>query len=357
MAATTTASASAASAAQLASARRRSMRNYVLRRLGLYLLTIWAAVTLAFLLFRIMPGDPISILLSQLSLLEGKRQVGAENIVMTYRALFGLDQPIHVQYVLFIRNIFSGFDFGPSFVAFPTKAQELIGRQLPWTVILFSTSMMLAWLIGTALGTLVGWMRRTRLASIASGLLTLLQITPVYLLAIALIIVLGYRLGWLPTGRPYDAHLQPAFTWEFLSSVVRHMILPMLSMVLVWGAAWGMGMRQLIISILGEDYLSYAKAKGLRPGVILKDYAFRNALLPQIAGLAIALGSTLNGAYIVEVIFGIPGLGELFVRAMAVRDYNVMQGVVVLSMVGVLTAGLIVDLSLPLLDPRIRVSH
>jgi len=357
MTATPAASGATTAAARMVSARRRHMRNYVLRRLGLYLFTVWAAVTLAFVLFRIMPGDPIAILLSQLSLLEGKQQAGAENLVMTYRALFGLDQPIHVQYVLFIRNLFSGFDFGPSFVAFPTRAQELIGRQLPWTVILFSVSMVLAWLAGTALGALIGWMRRNRLASVASGLLTLLQITPVYLLAIALIVVLGYRLGWLPTGRPYDSHLQPALTWEFLGSVVRHMILPMLSMVLVWGASWAMGMRQLIISILGEDYLSYAKAKGLRPAVILKDYAFRNALLPQIAGLAIALGSTLNGAYIVEVIFGIPGLGELFVRAMAVRDYNVMQGVVVLSMVGVLTAGLIIDLSLPLFDPRIRVAH
>jgi peptide/nickel transport system permease protein len=352
-----TPAAPAATAAGMASARRRHMRNYVLRRLGLYLVTVWAAVTLAFVLFRLMPGDPIAILLSQLSLLEGKQQAGAENIVTTYRALFGLDQPIHLQYILFIRNIFSGFDFGPSFVAFPTKAQVLIARHLPWTVILFTISMMLAWFSGTALGALIGWMRRNRLASIAAGILSFLQIMPVYLLAIALIVILGYRLGWLPTGRPYDSHLQPAFTWEFLSSVARHMILPMLSMVLVWGAAWAMGMRQLIISILGEDYLGYAKAKGLRPGVILKDYAFRNALLPQIAGLAIALGSTLNGAYIVEVIFGIPGLGELFVRAMAVRDYNVMQGVVILSMVGVLTAGLVVDLSLPLLDPRIRVAH
>jgi len=340
-----------------ASARRRGARNYVLRRIGLYLLTVWAAITLAFILFRIMPGDPISILLAQLSILEGKQQVGAQNIVATYRAMFGLDDPIYIQYVAFLRNIVTGFDFGPSFVQFPTRAQELIARHLPWTVLLFSTSMLLAWIIGTAIGTVVGWMRRTRLASLTSAFLTLLQVTPVYLMALALIIIFGYRLGWLPTGKPYDAHLQPALTWEFISSVMWHMVLPMLSMVLVWGAAWGMGMRQLVISILGEDYLVYAKAKGLSPRIVLKDYAFRNALLPQVAGLAIALGATLNGAYIVEIIFGIPGLGELFVKAMAVRDYNVMQGVVILSMIGVLTMGLVVDLSLPLLDPRIRVAQ
>ncbi len=344
--------------AQTAAARRRGVRDYFLRRIGLFFLTAWAAITLAFLLFRLMPGDPVSIMLAQLSLAQGKNQAeGAQQIVASYRAMFGLDLPIYVQYVYFFRNVLSGFNFGPSFVAFPTPAQTLIFRQLPWTIGLFTTSMLLAWGLGTALGTAIGWLRRTRLASLAAGVLTLLQITPVYLLAVALIVFLGYRLHWLPTGRPYDAHLQRAFTWEFISSVLQHMVLPVLSMVLVWGASWAMGMRQLIISVLGEDYLVYARAKGLAPGTILKDYAFRTALLPQVAGLAIALGATLNGAYIVEVVFGIPGLGELFVKAMAVRDYNIMQGIVLISMLGVLFAGLIVDLALPLLDPRIRVTQ
>ncbi len=336
-------------------ARRRAVRTYILKRFGLFLLTAWAAITLAFMLFHLMPGDPISIMLAQLSLAQGKQVAeGSQLIVNTYRRMFGLDQPIYVQYVLFFRNVLNGLDFGPSFVAFPTSAQTLILRQLPWTVGLFTTSMILAWALGTAIGTVIGWLRRSRFASVAAGILTLLQIAPVYLLAVALIIFLGYRLGWLPTGRPYDPQLQRAFTWEFISSVLRHMVLPVFSMVLVWGGAWAMGMRQLIISVLGEDYFAYAKAKGLAPRTILKDYAFRNALLPQVAGLAIALGATLSGAYIVEIIFGIPGLGELFVRAMAVRDYNIMQGIVLLSMLGVLAGGLIVDLILPLLDPRIR---
>ena len=344
-----------APAARAAARRGQAIRTYILRRLGLFVLTAWAAITLAFLLFRLMPGDPVSIMLAQLSLAQGKQQAeGAQTIVATYRTMFGLDQPVYIQYILFFRNVLRGFDFGPSFVAFPTKAQTLILRQLPWTVGLFSSSMLLAWLLGTAAGTAIGWLRRSRFAGLAAGVFTLLQVTPVYLLAVALIIFLGYRLGWLPTGRPYDPQLQRAFTWEFASSVLRHMILPVLSMTLVWGASWAMGMRQLLISVLGEDYLSYAKAKGLSPGVILKDYAFRNALLPQVAGLAIALGATLNGAYIVEVIFGIPGLGELFVRAMAVRDYNIMQGIVLLSMLGVLVGGLVIDLAMPLLDPRIR---
>jgi peptide/nickel transport system permease protein len=161
--------------ADTAAKRRRGMRNYVLRRIGLFLVTAWAAITLAFLLFRLMPGDPISIMLAQLSLAQGKNQAeGAQKIVETYRAMFGLDLPIYVQYIYFFRNILNGFNFGPSFVQFPTQAQALIMRALPWTIGLFSTSMLLAWLLGTIVGTGIGWLRRTRFASLAAGLLTLL---------------------------------------------------------------------------------------------------------------------------------------------------------------------------------------
>ena len=132
------------------------------------------------------------------------------------------------------------------------------------------------------------------------------------------------------------------------------MILPMLSLVLVLGAGWAISMRSLMISVLGEDYLLYAKARGLLPFAVLKDYAFRNAMLPQLAALAITLGTTLTGTYIIEVIFHIPGLGDLFIRALGFRDYNVLQGIMIFSIFAVLTASFIIDLILPLLDPRIR---
>ncbi len=240
---------------------------------------------------------------------------------------------------------------------FPKPAKSVILRSLPWTLGLVSTSVILAWFLGTAWGTFMGWFRRHRLAGLAAALSTLVQVTPVYFVGIGLIILLAYNLGWLPAQHAYEPQLQPAWNAEFLSGVIRHAILPMLSMVLVWTAAWGMGMRQLIISVMGEDFLLYSQAKGLAPGIILRDYAFRNALLPQLAGLAIALGSTLNGAYIIEYIFQYPGLGYTFIIAMGNRDYNVLEGIIILSILGVLAASLIVDLCLPLIDPRIRVSQ
>lgn len=331
--------------------------DYVLRRFGVYIFTVWGAITLSFFVFRLMPGDPMRIVFAQFQEQTGQA-IGTREMAEAYKKLFGLDKPLFIQYFLYLRNVFiGGFDLGPSFIAFPTKARDLVLRQLPWTLSYFTTSMLIAWAIGTGLGALMGWMRRRRLSSIAVVISTLLTITPVYIMAIALIIFVGYQLKLLPPGQPYDPGMTPSWSWEFIRSLLRHAIMPMASMVLVWGASFTIGMRSLMISVLGEDFLIYARAKGLAPATILKDYAFRNALLPQVVGLGIALGATLNGALIIEALFLLPGLGGLFVRAMGIRDFNVMQGVVLISSIAVLTLGLIVDLILPLLDPRIRRSN
>ncbi|MCL4505827.1 MAG: ABC transporter permease [Chloroflexi bacterium] len=333
--------------------------KYILKRIGIYFLTVLGAVTLAFIFFHLMPGDPLSIVFSQLEKTNLGRVTGGAEVAEAYKRLLGLDQPLPVQYLLFLRNVLiGGFDLGPSFVAFPTSTRDVIFRQLPWTIGYFTSAMLIAWLIGTTIGALLGWLRRIGLTSVAVGIATLLNITPVYIIAIAAIIFFGYHLHWLPTGQPYDPGLTP--NWgdiEFIKNVLRHAIMPIASVVLVWGASFSLGMRSLMISVLGEDYLSYAKAKGLTPFMILRDYAFRNALLPQVTALGIALGNTINGVLILEAIFVVPGVGGLFVRAMAIHDFNVMQGVVLLSTVAVLTLSLIVDLLLPFLDPRIRRSN
>jgi peptide/nickel transport system permease protein len=333
---------------------RSAFLKYISRRLGWYVLTLLGSFTLAFIIFHLMPGDPMEILLGNLSRMEGAK-VGTEKIVAYYRQLFGLDRPLYIQYFFFLRNvILRGLDFGPSFMAYPKTARDLIFHQLPWTLGLFTGAMLISWMLGTAVGVFMGWLRRRKLTTLMTGITVLLQATPNYLLAILLIIYVGYILKWLPPFGPYDNGLQPAPTWEFIRSLLIHMVLPMLSLVLVLGAGWAISMRSLMISILGEDYLLYAKARGLLPFAILKDYAFRNAMLPQLAALAITLGTTLTGTYIIEVIFHVPGLGDLFIRALGFRDYNVLQGIVLFSIFAVLTASLIIDLILPLLDPRIR---
>jgi len=329
---------------------------YILRRFGIYLITVWGAVTLAFIFFHSMPGDPFSIIFSALERENIGRVTGGPEVAAAYKRMLGLDQPLFIQYIFFLRNVLiRGFDLGPSFINFPQGTREVIFRQLPWTIGYFTTAMLIAWGIGTLFGALLGWMRRKGFTSVAIAIATLLQITPVYIIAIAAIILLGYQLQWLPTGQPYDPGLMPNWRdWNFIKNVLWHAIMPVSSMVLIWGASFTLGMRSLMISVLGEDYLTYANAKGLSPAIVLRDYAFRNALLPQVTSLGIALGGTINGVLILEAIFVIPGIGGIFIRAMALHDFNVMQGVVLLSIVTVLTLGLIVDLFLPFLDPRIR---
>ncbi len=336
--------------------RYRPLARYLGNRFGVYLFTLWASLSLAFILFRFMPGNPMAMSVTQLQSNAGLI-VGADKAAEYYREKMGLNEPLHIQYLKFLKNmIFGPFDFGHSFVKYPTPVNEVIGRYLPWTLGLFTTSVILAWILGTAIGALLGWMRRSRFASWAIVLTTLINITPIYVLAVFLLLGLSYKLGWLPSGRPYDAQMMPSWKWPFIKSVLIHAILPVGTMVLVWSSGWILGMRSLMVSVLGEDYLAYARAKGLSPLTILKEYAFRNALLPQVAGLAIVLGMSLNGAYIIEIIFRIPGLGTLFANAAALRDFNTMMGLLVFSAFTVLTGSLIVDLAMPLFDPRIRRS-
>lgn len=332
----------------------RPLASYLGRRIGVYLFTLWASLSLAFVLFRFMPGNPLAMSAQQI-MSNGTLIQGAAQAAEFYKDKMGLNDPLGIQYLKFLKNMVTGpLDFGPSFVRFPMPVNEVLPKYLPWTLGMFTSSVLIAWALGTAIGALLGWLRRSRLATIAVVLTTLINIMPIYVLAIFLLISLSYRLGWLPKGLPYDAQMMPGWNWEFISSVLKHAILPVFTMVLVWSSGWVLGMRALMISVLGEDYLAYARAKGLGPLTILKEYAFRNALLPQVAGLAIVLGMSLNGAYIIEIIFRIPGLGTLFANAAALRDFNTMMGLLVFSAFTVLTGSLIVDLAMPLFDPRIR---
>lgn len=336
-----------------------AVADYLLRRLGLYILTVWGAITISFFLLRLMPGDPMNIFLAQVERMSLSATALEEQrrIAEYYRHMFGLDRPLPVQYLLYVRNMtVGGLDMGPSIIAFPEGVRDVILRQLPWTLGLFTSSMLIAWVLGLSAGALAGWLRRYKISTVLVVVATLVMVTPVYLIAIALILLVAYHLRWLPPGQPYAAHLKPAWNWEFISSVLTHAVLPMSSMVLVWAASFTMSMRSLMISVLGEDYLAFAKAKGLAPRTILGHYAFRNAFLPMVTALGISLGTTLNGALVVEALFMLPGLGGLFGRAMALRDFNVMQGIVLISSITVLTLGLIVDLALPFFDPRVRRS-
>lgn len=328
--------------------------SYIVQRFVSYFLTIIGSVTIAFIFFRSMPGDPLQAYILSMQQTYSATFEGSAEMIAAYRREFGLEGNLFEQYINYMRNVLINRDLGPSILAFPTRAQDLIFRALPWTIGLFASGVMIAWLLGLLLGSIVGYFRGTKLDSFMTGIAIGLAQIPQYFIALLLLFIFAYTLAVLPARDAYNASLQPSLSFAFASSVLQHSILPGLSLVIVSLAAWMLRTRALIITILGEDYLTYAEAKGLKRSTIMSRYALRNALLPELTGLAFQLGAVLNGAFLVEWLFNYPGMGTLFVTAVSQLDYNVMQGIVIISIVAVLTAILIVDLILPFVDPRIR---
>ena len=328
---------------------------YYARRIGLYLVTLWGAVTATFIFFRLIPGDPIGAMIFQL---QAQGQYGAQEqtqaIVDYYRRAFGLDGNLFEQYVRYLQRLLISQDFGPSIIAYPLPARDLILRSLPWSIGLLGSATLLAWVIGVVGGTFVGWARRSRLAGSITNLSLLLSHVPAYFVALFLVFILAYRFRLLPANSAYDSNLTIGLNGPFIASVIQHAIIPVMATALVGACNWLITTRTLVVSILGEDYLTFAGAKGLSARRILNRYVMRNAWLPQITALGITLGSVFNGNVLVERLFRYPGVGNLLVDAVAVKDLNTAQGIIVFLIFVVLTANLIIDLCLPLFDPRVR---
>jgi peptide/nickel transport system permease protein len=336
----------------------RSVVKYIVQRLLNWLLSVLGAFTIAFLFFHIVPGDPIGGMIGMLASQQSAAYtegMGGETMVEAYKEMFGLNQPLYMQYFLYFKNLFLHGDMGLSLLVFPDHAQVPIFDALPWTIGLLGISTVIAWLLGVVVGGVLGWLQDSAISRILAVLSMAFQQIPSYLMALFLLLSLGYGLRLFPTRGAYTPLRTPELTLSFLSDIVRHGILPGLSVVVVSFAGWTISSRSLIVSILGEDYLVFAKAKGLTPGRIFRSYALRNALLPQVTGLGMSLGFIVNGAYLVENFYAYPGMGWVFVQAIAALDYNVIQGIVFISITTVLTANLLIDLVLPLVDPRVQL--
>lgn len=329
--------------------------TYLLRRLLTYFLTIFGSFSVAFFFFRMIPGNPIGALVNTMRQQYSYNIPDADKLIEEYERLLGLDGTWFEQYIRYMSNVFLRFDLGPSLIAFPTHAQVLILQALPWTIGLLGLSIIIAWVLGVFLGGIVGWKRDFPGSEAITTVAIALAQVPQYFVALFLIFVFAYGLMWLPARGAYPATTRPGLTLDFIFGLLRHGLLPALSIVLVSVSGWLISTRSLMITILGEDYLLFAQAKGLRPGYIFSRYGLRNALLPQLTGLAISLGFIINGSFLVEFIFTYPGIGTLFVNAIGILDYNTVQGIVLISIVAVLTANLLLDLLLPLVDPRIRL--
>jgi len=329
--------------------------GYYLRRFGLYLITLWGSLTATFFFFRLLPGDPISGIISQLQTRGQYSSIDqSQDMVEHYRREFGLDGSLLEQYVRYFERIVLHFDFGPSVLSYPTPATDLILRSIPWTLGLIGVATLLGWLIGVLLGTLIAWKRQSRISEWITNVALVMSHIPAYFVALVLIIFLAYRFELLPANGAYDTTLEPSFSFDFLFSVIKYGTLPVLATVIVAVCNWLIGTRALVVSILGEDFLTFANAKGLSNRRILTDYVLRNAWLPQIAALGLALGSVVSGNVLIERLFRYPGVGNLLVDSVIIKDVNTAMAVVALLIFLVLTINLIIDLCLPLIDPRVR---
>ena len=324
------------------------------RRLGIYALTMWGAFTVTFLFLHLIPGDPVSAFAERLLDTGGATLEVNQKMIEHYRSEMGLDGTLWEQYWRYLYNVVVRRDFGLSFIAFPTPAQDLIFRAMPWTIALLGMAVLFSWVVGLLAGAMVAWYRGSLFSNALTNIGLVVAHTPFFFLSYLLLLAFGYGLAVLPTRGAYSVNTTPGLSVDFILSAVRHAILPAGSLVLVSVFSWLLSTRALMIGVLGEDYLLFAEAKGLPPRRILLRHALRNAMLPQITALGMTLGFVVSGAYLVEWIFGYPGVGTLFIQAAGLKDLNVMQGVWLATIFAVLTATLLVDLLLPLLDPRVR---
>jgi peptide/nickel transport system permease protein len=326
--------------------------RYIGERLIILFATIFISMTVVFFVPRLVPGEPLDAVFANMAAAGGA--VNAPELVAEYRERFGLDLPLWQQYLSFWRELLRG-NMGLSISSFPAQVTTMLAAALPWTIGLLTMTTLLSWVMGSVIGAVIGWQGRK-----AGGLRLLVPVAlvlytmPYYILAIILVFVFAFYWPIFPLSGAYSVGMRPAWSLPFILDVLRHATLPAMSILLVSLGWWFLSMRSLIISLKGEDYILNAEAMGINNRRILWGYAFRNALLPQVTGLAISLGHIVGGALITEVIFAYPGIGYRIYNAINSLDYPLIQGGVLLIIISVALANFIIDSIYPLIDPRIR---
>lgn len=321
---------------------------HLARRMGLYVLAAWVALTLNFLLPRMMPGDPAQALFARF---QGRLEPSALDAL---RVTLGIsDAPMGEQYLTYLGQMARG-DLGISLVYFPEPVSGVIGTGLGWTVFLAGGALIVAFVIGSGLGALAAWLRGGWVDSVLPPLLSLIGAFPYFWLAMAAAWLLGFQLGWFPVRHAYGPEVSAGWNLAFFASAVRHAILPGATMVLASLGGWMLTMRNAMVGVLGDDPIRYAQARGLGPWRLFFHYAIRNALLPSLTSFGMALGFVLSGALLTEIVFAYPGQGYLLLQAVRGQDYPLLQGLFLTITLAVLGANAIVDVVVVALDPRAR---
>jgi peptide/nickel transport system permease protein len=322
--------------------------RYFIRKLFVYGLTFVVAVTVDWAIPHLMPGNPVLTLVGRIQVQDPKV---AQQLYDHYMRAFNLDLPLWKQYGYFWISLFHG-DLGTSILQFPTSVTSIIVHAIPYTLGLLIPAILLSWYAGNKVGALAA--RRKVLDNSVLPASYALTATPYMWLAIVLVFVFGITLSLFPVGFAYSPTAMRGWNWSFATDVAHHWFLPFLSLFLVSFGGWAIGMRNMIIYELESDYAHYLEALGA-PQRLIRKYAFRNAMLPQITGLALVLGAIIAGALVTEIVFSYPGLGYQIYRAITNEDYFVIQGIFLFIIIGVLIANFVVDIVYVIVDPRTRI--
>ncbi|PSR35001.1 MAG: peptide ABC transporter permease [Sulfobacillus benefaciens] len=324
--------------------------RYLVRRGIMLLLTLWSAITLNFLLPRMMPGNPAEVMLAKF---KGKGNMGPQAI-HAIKVMLGIsNESLFKQYLQYWQEIFH-WNFGVSYTYFPFSVTHMIDQALPWTLTLIGVTTVLSFVIGTLLGIWAAWTRGSLLDSVVTSVLTFTSSFPYFWFAMIVVFLLAFVTNVFPNSGGYGSQMSPGFNLSFIASAVYHSILPAVTILVSSLGGWQLQMRNNMISALNEDYVVLARAKGLPERVLAISYAARNAILPNMTGFAMSLGFVVSGAILVELVFSYPGMGTLLYNAVSNEDYPLMQGIFLMIVIGVVMANFVADIVNVALDPRIR---
>ncbi|QDZ09739.1 ABC transporter permease [Devosia ginsengisoli] len=326
---------------------------FALKRLIQLICVIFAGCSIAFFVSHLSPISPVESIIGRVSGQSSYSPEAIENLRAALTEMFGLDVPLHEQYFNFLRRLAVG-DFGPSLLAFPRPAIELVMLALPWTFGLLTVSTLLTWLIGNVAGGLAGYYQNSRLLKALGILAIAIQPIPYYIVAFMMVIIFGFFWPVLPISGGFAMNVRQAWTPEFVLSVLHYAILPAASLTIVGIGTWFLGMRALVSNIVTEDYVTFAELGGVKRNRIVFSYVMRNAMVPQLTSLAMTLGAIFSGTIITEQVFSYPGLGSLLVTAVNRGDSATTLAVSCIAVIAVASAIFIIDLLHPLVDPRVR---
>ncbi|MCC7448779.1 MAG: ABC transporter permease [Anaerolineae bacterium] len=334
------------------------MRKFVLRylipRLVQFLTIIFVGITITFIIPRLTPTNPVE---AQIATMTARGGTLDPQAIASMRAalteMYGLSGSPVQQYFAFWGRLLRG-DLGPSLANFPTPVSQMIGQALPYTLSLLVPALIISWIFGNLLGAMSSYYPKNKVLSVIEVLGQAVRPIPYYIVALVLLVVFAFFIPILPFSGAYPVGVRPNWSLEFIWIYIRHAILPGSTLILIGFGGWFIGMKSLTSNIISEDYVVYAETAGLRKNKILYSYIMRNALLPQLTGLALTLGTVFSGALIMEVVFGYPGIGSLTLAAVFRNDYSMIMGIAIYSIVGVAVAVFLLDLLYPLFDPRVR---